>query len=56
MREIMGLIYQLTKTPEGAKDVQMYGPQPYIIDALNSSHKPIGMLSWLLLVNFHIYL
>lgn len=41
MREIMGLIYQLTKTADGTRAVQMYGPTPYIQDALNSPHKSI---------------
>lgn len=42
MREIMGLIYQLTKSQDGAKAIQMYDLQPHILDALNSSHKSIG--------------
>lgn len=42
MREIMGLVYQLTKTKDGAKAVQMYELQPHIYDALNSAHKSIG--------------
>lgn len=42
MREIMGLIYQLTKSSDGANAVQMYELQPHIFDALNSPHKSIG--------------
>lgn len=48
MREIMGLIYQLTKSPDGAKAIQMYELQPHIFDALNSSHKSIGIISFIL--------
>lgn len=42
MREIMGLVYQLTKTSDGANAVKSCGPEPHIFDALNSSHKPVG--------------
>lgn len=48
MREIMGLLYQLTKTPEGAKTVKLCGTLPHITDALNSSHKSIGKLEELI--------
>lgn len=42
MREIMGLIYQLTKTREGAKAVLAYEAQPFISAALSSKHKSVG--------------
>lgn len=44
MREIMGLIYQISKTKEGAKAVLAYEAQPHISAALNSQHKSIGLL------------
>uniref|UniRef100_A0A1I8AFD0 RIH_assoc domain-containing protein n=1 Tax=Steinernema glaseri TaxID=37863 RepID=A0A1I8AFD0_9BILA len=42
MREIMGLIYQLSKQPENAKIVEGYGPTEYIAGALRSQHKSIA--------------
>lgn len=42
MREIMGLLYQLTKTSEGANRITDFGFKCYINAALNSPHKSIG--------------
>ena len=46
MREIMGLVYQLSKTREGAKAILAYEAQPYITTALSSSHKSICNFSY----------
>lgn len=43
-RELLGLLYQLSKTPEGARQLDMYGPTPVLADALHSRHKAICML------------
>jgi hypothetical protein len=42
LREIMGLIYQLTKSREGANAVMAYEAEPHVSAALNSHHKSIG--------------
>jgi hypothetical protein len=54
MREIVGLIYQLTKTPEGAQTVKMYGPVPHIVDALGSPHKSIAAYASIILKNMGV--
>lgn len=41
-RELLGLLYQLSKTPEGARQLDMYGPTPVLADALHSKHKAIS--------------
>ncbi|PAV89984.1 hypothetical protein WR25_06619 [Diploscapter pachys] len=41
-REILGLLYQLSKSPEGARTVQATGVTPYLMDALNSPHKSVA--------------
>jgi len=52
MREIMGLIYQLTKSRDGAKTVIAYEAQPHIVAALQSPHKSIGFLKLILVKYF----
>ena len=54
MREIMGLIYQLTKSREGGKAVLTYGAQPHISAALNSPHKSIAAYATIILKNMGI--
>uniref|UniRef100_A0A914I989 Suppressor of forked domain-containing protein n=1 Tax=Globodera rostochiensis TaxID=31243 RepID=A0A914I989_GLORO len=49
MREIMGLVYQLTKSREGAKAVLTYEAQPYISAALSSQHKSIAAYASIIL-------
>ncbi|VDN19726.1 unnamed protein product [Gongylonema pulchrum] len=41
-RELLGLLYQLSKTPEGARQLDMYGPAPVLAEALHSRHKAIS--------------
>uniref|UniRef100_A0A915Q475 Uncharacterized protein n=1 Tax=Setaria digitata TaxID=48799 RepID=A0A915Q475_9BILA len=41
-RELLGLLYQLSKTPEGARQLDMYGPTPVLADALHSKHRAIS--------------
>ncbi|MCP9260411.1 Protein humpback-2 [Dirofilaria immitis] len=41
-RELLGLLYQLSKTPEGARQLDMYGPTPVLVDALRSKHRAIS--------------
>ncbi|VDN22817.1 unnamed protein product [Gongylonema pulchrum] len=41
-RELLGLLYQLSKTPEGARQLDMYGPAPVLAEALHSKHKAIS--------------
>lgn len=43
-RELLGLLYQLSKTPEGARRIDMYGSASVLADALHSKHKAIGQL------------
>ncbi|TKR62313.1 hypothetical protein L596_026295 [Steinernema carpocapsae] len=45
MREIMGLIYQLTKTQDNAKILEEHGATQYIAPALHSQHKSIATYS-----------
>ncbi|KAL3093073.1 hypothetical protein niasHT_022523 [Heterodera trifolii] len=54
MREIMGLIYQLTKSREGAKAVLAYEAQPYISAALSSQHKSIAAYASIILKNMGV--
>lgn len=37
LREVLGLLYQLTKNTEGAKAVKLYGVVPLVVDAYNNS-------------------
>lgn len=37
LREVLGLLYQLTKNVEGAKAVKNYGVVPLVVDAYNNS-------------------
>uniref|UniRef100_A0A914KT87 Armadillo segment polarity protein n=1 Tax=Meloidogyne incognita TaxID=6306 RepID=A0A914KT87_MELIC len=54
MREIMGLIYQLTKSRDGAKTVIAYEAQPHIVAALQSPHKSIAAYASIILKNMGI--
>uniref|UniRef100_A0A914I6N0 Uncharacterized protein n=1 Tax=Globodera rostochiensis TaxID=31243 RepID=A0A914I6N0_GLORO len=54
MREIMGLVYQLTKSREGAKAVLTYEAQPYISAALSSQHKSIAAYASIILKNMGV--
>jgi len=54
MREILGLLYQLTKTKEGAKAVEAYGPTPTIVDALYSPSKPVTAYASIILKNMGV--
>lgn len=44
MREILGLVYQLTKTPEGAKAVESAGPTPYIVGMSQIMYAVVNVL------------
>jgi hypothetical protein len=54
MREILGLIYQLTKSSEGATAVELSGPTPYIVDALQSKSKPVRAYASIILKNMGV--
>uniref|UniRef100_A0A915E436 Armadillo segment polarity protein n=1 Tax=Ditylenchus dipsaci TaxID=166011 RepID=A0A915E436_9BILA len=57
MRELMGLLYQLTKSADVyncAKTVQMFVPQPHIISALSSPHKSVAAYASIILKNIGI--
>ncbi|CAI4221795.1 unnamed protein product [Auanema sp. JU1783] len=40
-RELLGLLYQLSKSAEGARLVEAAGPTPLLMDALRSDHKAV---------------
>lgn len=54
MREILGLIYQLTKSKEGAKAVELSGPTPFIVDALQSRSKSVRAYASIILKNMGV--
>lgn len=41
-RELLGLLYQLTKTPAGARQIEVYGPRAALNEALHSQHRSIA--------------
>jgi hypothetical protein len=54
MREILGFLYQLTKTTEGAKAVKMFNFVPHIVDAYNSPNNAIAAYATVILRNLGI--
>ncbi|KAF7636141.1 hypothetical protein Mgra_00004400 [Meloidogyne graminicola] len=54
MREIMGLLYQLSKSHNGAKTIIAYEAQPHISAALQSPHKSIAAYASIILKNIGI--
>ncbi|WKX90845.1 hypothetical protein Q1695_009584 [Nippostrongylus brasiliensis] len=41
-RELLGLLYQLSKTPEGARTVDEAGVTPILVEAMRSEHKSVA--------------
>ncbi|KAK6022105.1 Armadillo/beta-catenin-like repeat protein [Ostertagia ostertagi] len=41
-RELLGLLYQLSKTPEGARTVEEAGVTPILVEAMRSEHKSVA--------------
>ncbi|KAJ1368033.1 Armadillo/beta-catenin-like repeat [Parelaphostrongylus tenuis] len=41
-RELLGLLYQLSKTPEGARNVDEAGVTPILVEAMRSEHKSVA--------------
>ncbi|KAK6730059.1 hypothetical protein RB195_006862 [Necator americanus] len=41
-RELLGLLYQLSKTPEGARTVEEAGVTPTLVEAMRSEHKSVA--------------
>ncbi|VDP17878.1 unnamed protein product [Heligmosomoides polygyrus] len=41
-RELLGLLYQLSKTPEGARAVDEAGVTPILVEAMRSEHKSVA--------------
>uniref|UniRef100_A0A0N4ZV52 Armadillo segment polarity protein n=1 Tax=Parastrongyloides trichosuri TaxID=131310 RepID=A0A0N4ZV52_PARTI len=46
MRELMGLFYQLSKSPEGARIVERLGPISVFKEALRSRHKSVSTYAY----------
>lgn len=41
-RELLGLLYQLSKSPEGGRAVEMAGFTEQLMDALRSEHRSVS--------------
>uniref|UniRef100_A0A0N5BTA9 Armadillo segment polarity protein n=1 Tax=Strongyloides papillosus TaxID=174720 RepID=A0A0N5BTA9_STREA len=54
MRELMGLFYQLSKSPEGARIVERIGPMRVFREALKSRHKSVSTYAYGVLKNIEI--
>jgi hypothetical protein len=54
LREVLGLIYQLTKKAEGAKAVKACGVVPLILDAFNSQNNAIAAYATVILRNLGV--
>jgi hypothetical protein len=55
LREVLGLLYQLTKNVEGAKTVKMYNVVPLVVDAYNNSqNNAIAAYSTVILRNLGV--
>jgi hypothetical protein len=54
LREVLGLLYQLTKHPEGAKAVKMCGVVPLVIEAYNSQNNAIAAYATVILRNLGV--
>ncbi|KAI6208015.1 Armadillo segment polarity protein [Aphelenchoides besseyi] len=54
LREVLGLLYQLTKTTEGARSVKMCGVIPFVVDAYNSPNNSIAAYATVILRNLGV--
>ena len=51
-RELLGLVYQLSKTAEGARAVESAGAAPALMDCLRSEHKSVRTEDSELMIRF----
>jgi len=54
LREVLGLLYQLTKNTEGAKAVKLCGVVPLVVDAYNSQNNAIAAYATVILRNLGV--
>ncbi|CEF65729.1 Armadillo segment polarity protein [Strongyloides ratti] len=54
MRELMGLFYQLTKSPEGARIIERIGPMGIFKEALRSRHKSVSTYAYGVIKNIEL--
>ena len=54
LREVLGLLYQLSKSEEGAKTVKDYGAIPFIMDAFSSPSNAIVAYATVILRNLGV--
>ncbi len=53
-REVLGLLYQLSKSPEGARIVESHGPTAVVTDLLRSKHRSISIYASGVLKNLQV--
>ncbi|KAI6233058.1 Armadillo segment polarity protein [Aphelenchoides fujianensis] len=54
LREVLGLLYQLTNTAEGARAVKMCGVIPFVVDAYKSANDAIAAYATVILRNLGV--